>query len=215
VNCDLSIFTPLQSSNVNDNIKMHRLPQPVARMVLWQATASKSSAASSVATAFAGGAPLASTLHSLHSLAVGVTYAMDRSFKQGDIDAYTALTGDSNPIHTSSSTSTTTTISNSSNSNSSSSNSTAADEPIVPGMLLASLFPAIIGSSFGGALYATQSLAFRSACAVDEPVRAEVTVARASGRRVRFDTVCRAVRDGRTLVDGVALAVIKQRQPPA
>jgi 3-hydroxybutyryl-CoA dehydratase len=75
-------------------------------------------------------------------------------------------------------------------------------------MLVASLFPAIIGSHFRGALYLTQSLAFRSPCVVGEPVRAEVVVSRASGSRIRFETVCRSARDSRTLVDGVALALI-------
>ena len=79
----------------------------------------------------------------------------------------------------------------------------------MPGMLLASLFPAIIGSTFSGALYATQSLSFRSPCALGERVSARVTVLKASGSRVRFETVCRAAADGRTLIDGVALAVIK------
>jgi acyl dehydratase len=83
------------------------------------------------------------------------------------------------------------------------------DGPIVPGMLLASLFPAIIGSTFHGALYATQSLAFRSPAAVGEPVEARVMVARSSGSRVQFLTECRALRDGRTLVDGQALAIVQ------
>ncbi len=34
--------------------------------------------------------------------------------------------------------------------------------PVLPGILLASLFPAIIGTHFPGALYLTQSLAFKA-----------------------------------------------------
>lgn len=34
--------------------------------------------------------------------------------------------------------------------------------PILPGILMASLFPAIIGSRFPGAVYATQTLNFRA-----------------------------------------------------
>lgn len=36
----------------------------------------------------------------------------------------------------------------------------------MPGMLLASLFPAIIGTQFPGAVYVSQSLSFRSPAAV-------------------------------------------------
>lgn len=37
---------------------------------------------------------------------------------------------------------------------------TGLEGPVLPGMLLASLFPAIIGSRFPGAVYATQTLRF-------------------------------------------------------
>ncbi|KAI8468201.1 MAG: hypothetical protein J3K34DRAFT_523103 [Monoraphidium minutum] len=137
---------------------------------------------------------------SAHALAAGAVFTMDRTFDAAAVGTFTALTGDTNPIHA------------------------AAQpggleqqhepphqppQPVVPGLLLASLFPAIIGSNFPGALYLTQSLAFRSRCAVGEPVTAEVTVTAASGGRVRFATACRSAADGRTLVDGAALALMR------
>lgn len=60
-----------------------------------------------------------------------------RSFSQLDIDRFVSLTGDSNPIHTS-----------------------TAREPIVPGLLASSLFPALIGSRYPGVVYAKQDLKF-------------------------------------------------------
>lgn len=148
---------------------------------------------------------------------------MERTFDAASVDTFTALTGDSNPIHVSSAdgggsdggTGGGNRPSGSRERNQGSgvglrSSTTDDGRPaaIVPGMLLASLFPAIIGSTFPGALYATQTLAFRSSCLVDEPVTATVAVTRASGRRVVFDTSVRASADGRVLVDGSALAMI-------
>lgn len=156
--------------------------------------------------------------------AVGAAYTMQRTFDAASVDTFTALTGDSNPIHSSGRGNGDVGSSGASHDGGSGSSGGGggerggsaacsasrggAPQAIVPGMLLASLFPAIIGSTFPGALYATQTLAFRAQCTVGEPVTATVTVTRSSGRRVVFDTVVRAASDGRTLVDGVALAMI-------
>ena len=43
---------------------------------------------------------------------------------------------------------------------------TGFEAPVVPGMLCASLFPAIIGSKFPGVLYLTQTLKFRQSALV-------------------------------------------------
>ncbi|GBF96970.1 hypothetical protein Rsub_09050 [Raphidocelis subcapitata] len=172
------------------------------------------------------------------SLAVGASYSMERAFSAADVGAFTQLTGDTNPIHVlqpggvEPTCTSGTRAGGTSSSTTSSSSATSGDtgeqvDPsrgeersvgaqaaagagaaIVPGMLLASLFPAIIGSHFSGALYLTQSLAFRSPCRVGEHVRAQVTVSRASGSRIQFETVCTSVHDRRTLVDGRALALI-------
>jgi len=41
---------------------------------------------------------------------------------------------------------------------------------------------------------------------LDEPLEAEVTVRKVSGRRIMFETVCRRSSDQAVLVDGAALA---------
>ena len=103
-------------------------------------------------------------------LAPGARLERRASFSLADVSRFTALTGDANPLHT----------------------ETAAT-PIVPGLLLASLFPAIIGTAFPGALYLKQSLSFRRS---------------GGSSRVLFETVCRCAGTGAVLVDGTALARI-------
>jgi 3-hydroxybutyryl-CoA dehydratase len=177
--------------------------QPPPRLRLFQHPQQRQQQTFAAAAAALTAAGTQQQHRAAHTLARGTVFAVDRKFSAADVHAFTALTGDANPIHQSS-------ASDSSMSSATSSSSNGVREPIVPGLLLAALFPGIIGSNFPGALYATQSLAFRSPCAVGEAVCAEVTVMQASGRRVRFQTVCRAARDGRTLVDGEALAIIDQ-----
>lgn len=128
----------------------------------------------------------------IRHLSTGESIELSRQFGQQHVDAFVQLTGDSNPIHS----------------------AAAADQQqcspaaaVVPGMLLVSMFPAIIGSNFPGALYLSQTLKFRRSAAVDTRVTATVTVAKRSGSRVAFDTVCRDDQ-GRVLVDGTALALI-------
>eukprot|EP00878_Enallax_costatus_P019750 GHUV01020845.1.p1 GENE.GHUV01020845.1~~GHUV01020845.1.p1 ORF type:complete len:157 (+),score=22.69 GHUV01020845.1:1074-1544(+) len=129
----------------------------------------------------------------LRSLSIGSTYSMSRVFTDQDANDFVRLTGDSNPIHV----------------DLSAASAAGYQSPILPGMLMASLFPSIIGSTFPGALYLTQTLKFRKHASVGATVHAEVTVATRSGRRVTFNTVCKD-SDSVVLVDGTALALIKE-----
>lgn len=120
-------------------------------------------------------------------------FTLTRVFQQEDAVAFARLTGDSNPIHT---------------------DPTAAaaaglSGTILPGMLMAAMFPAIIGSRLPGALYLTQTLKFRKQAAVGSEITAEVTVTARSGSRLTFQTICMDTC-GEVLVDGTALAIIKQ-----
>jgi 3-hydroxybutyryl-CoA dehydratase len=127
-------------------------------------------------------------------LAPGARLERRATFSLADVARFTALTGDANPLHTDAAAATT-------------------SAPIVPGLLLASLFPAIIGTAFPGALYLKQSLSFRRSARAGADVVAEVAVTRGGGgsTRVLFDTVCRCAATGAVLVDGTALA----RIPPS
>eukprot|EP00884_Botryococcus_braunii_P015239 jgi/Botrbrau1/2399/Bobra.0395s0029.3 len=78
------------------------------------------------------------------SLLPGATFATIKTFDSSDVDLFARLTGDENPIHISSNTA-----------------SSDGANAVLPGILCASLFPAVIGSQFPGALYLKQSLNFR------------------------------------------------------
>jgi 3-hydroxybutyryl-CoA dehydratase len=131
----------------------------------------------------------------LRALSTGATYKLTRVFSQQDASNFVALTGDSNPIHT----------------DKAAASSAGHAAPILPGMLMASMFPAIIGSNFPGALYLTQTLKFRKPALVGSSITAEVRVSSKSGTRVTFETACRDASGG-VVVDGTALAVIKEQQ---
>ena len=118
------------------------------------------------------------------ALSTGSSFATTRTFSEADVAQFVRLTGDSNPLHA------------------------PGDQAIVPGVLAASLFPALIGSKVPGVLYLKQSLAFRSPLSVGAVARATVTVSRPSGRKVAWATEVRDDATGRLVVDGEALALL-------
>lgn len=135
---------------------------------------------------------------SLRALNTGATYTLTKVFDQQSSSEFVALTGDSNPIHT----------------DKAAASAAGHVAPILPGMLMASMFPAIIGSNFPGALYLTQTLKFRKPALVGSSITAEVRVSSQSGKRVTFDTTCRDAAGG-VVVEGTALALIKAQEEDA
>ena len=109
------------------------------------------------------------------------------------------------------------------------------DACATPGLLAASLFPAIIGSRLvrscqwcvflsqacvdsrfsrvgqPGALYLSQSLSFRKAAPVGAQLHATVRVVKLSGSRAQFETRCVLEGSQTVIADGVALALLKGR----
>lgn len=67
-----------------------------------------------------------------------------------DIASFLAITGDTNPIHTDHDAATLAGFS----------------APIIPGSLMASMFPTIIGTQYPGSIYLTQTLKFRAPATV-------------------------------------------------
>ena len=114
----------------------------------------------------------------------GDAFTCARTFTAEEVAAFARLSGDANPLH-------------------------RGPRAVVPGLLLGSLFPGLVGSAFPGALYLSQRLSFRRPVLVGEPVAARVTVTRASGSRVLFATAVAAAGGG-LAVDGTALARIGQ-----
>ena len=86
-----------------------------------------------------------SLAHFISTLTVGTDFQLTRQFTASDVANFVALTDDANAIHTDSTAAT----------------AAGLSSPIVPGILMASLFPAIIGSNFPGAIYVSQTLKFR------------------------------------------------------
>ena len=103
-----------------------------------------------------------------------------KAFSQHDVQGFLQLTGDSNPIHSDAAAAC---LAGRASLRRLARNPLLASRlrgvadpwrrrvgfasgPIVPGMLLASMFPAIIGSTFPGAVYISQTLNFRSPAAV-------------------------------------------------
>ncbi|KAL4854517.1 3-hydroxybutyryl-CoA dehydratase [Chlorella vulgaris] len=129
-------------------------------------------------------------------LTPGTAFTLTKCFAADEVESWAALTGDSNPIHV----------------DDAAAAAVGLAVPVLPGMLLAALFPAIIGSHFPGAVYLSQTLKFKQYAPVGHSYAATVTVEKASGSRVRFDTVCRDATTGAAVVEGTALALIKQQQ---
>lgn len=135
-------------------------------------------------------------------LQVGGTYTAERRFTAEDINLYTKLCGDTNPIHTSKE----------------AAKAANLEDCIVHGMLYAGLFPAIIGNRQPGAVYLTQTLRFRNTVSVGECVLAKVQVERISGRRAVLSTTCykddpKTEGNDRIIVlEGSALALLPHSQ---
>ena len=153
--------------------------------------------------AFARGADSASASPSGSEeprVSVGATFSTTRTFTEADVAAFAAVTGDPNPIHV----------------DARAARSAGFEGTVVHGMLCAGMFGAVIGATFPGAVYATQSLSFRAPVLVGQAVTAEVTLTRITGRKASFDTKVLVFPEKRrgdesaaaVAVDGQALALL-------
>eukprot|EP00197_Chlamydomonas_leiostraca_P014873 CAMPEP_0202880370 /NCGR_PEP_ID=MMETSP1391-20130828/34991_1 /ASSEMBLY_ACC=CAM_ASM_000867 /TAXON_ID=1034604 /ORGANISM="Chlamydomonas leiostraca, Strain SAG 11-49" /LENGTH=201 /DNA_ID=CAMNT_0049562869 /DNA_START=58 /DNA_END=664 /DNA_ORIENTATION=- len=118
----------------------------------------------------------------------GATYTLRKVFSEAEVRAFLAATGDANPLHV----------------DAAAAAARGFAGPILPGILMASLFPAIIGTAFPGVLYATQSLSFRSPALLGQEVEAQVCVTKRSGSRVTFSTRCVLVHPTRDAMAGTS-----------
>ena len=116
---------------------------------------------------------------------------MQKTFSQADVEAFVALIGDLNPLHV----------------DSLAAQRAGFKDRIIPGILLTSLFPAIIGSQCPGALYASQQVTFRLPAVIGETLLAEVVVTKRMKEWAIFSTTC-TLLDGRLIAEGVAKAKI-------
>ena len=133
----------------------------------------------------------------LEDLELGQTAELRRTVAAADLDAFAAVTGDTNPVHLD--------------------EGYAAATPfkgrIAHGMLSAGYISAVLGTQLPGpgAIYVSQTLNFRRPVRIGDAVTAEVKVTAidAARGRVTFATGC--VVAGKTVVEGEAVVVVPRR----
>jgi 3-hydroxybutyryl-CoA dehydratase len=133
----------------------------------------------------------------LEDLSVGQSAERVRTVTEADIVAFAAVTGDSNPVHLDADYAATTSF----------------GERIAHGMLSAGYISAVLGTTLPGpgAIYLSQSLAFKRPVRIGDEVtaRATVTAIDAAKARVTFATIC-LVR-GKAVVDGEAVVMVPRK----
>lgn len=130
-------------------------------------------------------------------LEVGQSAEILKIVSAADIDAFAAVSGDTNPVHLDA--------------------AYAATTPfggrIAHGMLSGAYISAVLGTKLPGpgAIYLSQSLKFRRPVKIGDPVVARVTVQALDERRghVTFATAC--LVDGKTVVEGEAVIMVPKK----
>ncbi|CAN5153792.1 MaoC family dehydratase [soil metagenome] len=133
----------------------------------------------------------------LEDLSVGQSAELVRTVTEADLVAFAAVTGDTNPVHLDADYAATTPF----------------GERIAHGMLSAGYISAVLGTTLPGpgAVYLSQSLAFKRPVKIGAEVTARVTVTaidEAKGR-VTLATACQVA--GKTVVDGEAVIMVPRK----
>lgn len=133
----------------------------------------------------------------LEDLSVGQSAELVRTVGEADIVAFAQVTGDTNPVHLDADYAAT----------------TAFGERIAHGMLSAGYISAVLGTALPGpgAVYLSQSLAFKRPVRIGDEVtaRATVTAIDTAKAQVTLATACRA--RGKVVVDGEAVVLVPRR----
>jgi 3-hydroxybutyryl-CoA dehydratase len=135
--------------------------------------------------------------HFFEDLSVGLSAEVTRTVEAPDIEAFAAVSGDTNPVHL----------------DEAYAQSTPFKGRIAHGMLSAAYISAVLGVRLPGpgAIYLSQSLRFRRPVKIGDTVTARVSVQALDERRghATFTTLC--LVDGRTVVDGEAVVMVPRR----
>ena len=125
-------------------------------------------------------------------LKIGMSYTMSKAFTSNEVEAFSSLSMDNNPLHV----------------DDEYAERSMFGKKIVHGFLTASLFSAIIGTKFPGegSIYLNQNMNFLRPVFHDQMVDATVTVKELypEKHRVLLETVCKD-ESGRLLIAGTAL----------
>ena len=133
----------------------------------------------------------------LEDLEIGQTAELRRTVTAPDIDAFAAVTGDTNPVHLD--------------------EAYAAATPfkgrIAHGMLSAGYISAVLGTTLPGpgAIYVSQTLNFRRPVRIGDEVVAEVKVTALDAAKGRATFATRCLVGGKAVVEGEAVVVVPRR----
>lgn len=135
--------------------------------------------------------------HFLEDLSIGQTAELRRSITAADIDAFAAVSGDTNPVHL----------------DEAYARTTPFGGRIAHGMLSASYISAVLGAQLPGtgSIYVSQTLRFRRPVRIGDEVTAQVTITGidADKGRVTLDTRCLVA--GKAVIEGEAVVMAPKR----
>jgi 3-hydroxybutyryl-CoA dehydratase len=130
-------------------------------------------------------------------LSVGQSAETTKVVTATDVEAFAAVSGDTNPVHLDEAYARTTTF----------------QTRIAHGMLSGAYISAVIGTKLPGpgAIYLSQSMRFRRPVKLGDPVVTRVTVQALDAQRghATLATVCQV--DGKTVVDGEAVIMVPRK----
>lgn len=130
-------------------------------------------------------------------LAVGQEASLSNTVSEADISAFAEISGDRNPVHV----------------DAEYAASTIFKERIAHGILSAAYISAVFGMKLPGpgAIYMSQSLAFKAPVKIGDTVVATVKLVELipEKKRARFETVCTV--DGKPVLTGEALLMVPGR----
>jgi 3-hydroxybutyryl-CoA dehydratase len=133
----------------------------------------------------------------LEDLSVGQSAQLVRAVAEADLVAFAQVTGDTNPVHLDADYAATTPF----------------GERIAHGMLSAGYISAVLGTALPGpgAVYLSQSLAFKRPVKIGDEVTARVTVTAIDDAKARVTLATACLVRGKTVVDGEAVAMVPRK----
>jgi 3-hydroxybutyryl-CoA dehydratase len=134
-------------------------------------------------------------------LTIGQSAETTKIVGAADVEAFAAVSGDTNPVHLDEAYALTTPF----------------QGRIAHGMLSGAYISAVLGTKLPGpgAIYLTQSLRFRRPVKIGDPVVTRVTVQELDERRAHATLTTRCQVDGKTVVDGEAVVMVPRRNTKA